>query len=258
MSARPRLRELRLDLTAAAAIGDFESLQFALDGIRALDDSDLPPTELVGMGTLLEIAPEPQLVELAKDTDPAIRAIAAAALGGRFLAHPDEKPSMINRLADDKNPEVARTLGRRLALAKRPENRPRLVRLVPNWLISTSNHSALTALLVLPACRPDPDVILKLLGDQDGRTEYDVRWGLVHCLAELAAQDHPQTVLELLAGWAERDDPNVWVITRAVSGAWAQAHRAAALTILEQLVRTKGQLRPIERAMQRLQFDNPS
>jgi hypothetical protein len=258
MKTRQRLQELRLDLTAAAAIGDLDSLHYALDSVRALDDAQLPPAELVNLGILLEAAPTAQLISLAQDPDPAVRALAASGMGGRFLADDSASAKNLDILVVDPHPEVARTLGRRLARFKRTENRGRLLDLLINWLTLESEHADMAALLVLPACHPEPGEMVSALAELDGRTDLEVRSGLVDCLASLAGQAHPQTVLSILAGWADREDPNVWVITRSLSGSWAQSYREAGIAILETLVRQQGRIRPIDRALQRLEFDKPS
>jgi hypothetical protein len=58
-------------------------------------------------------------------------------------------------------------------------------------------------------------------------------------------------VLDLLVIWASREEPNTWVITRAASAGWSQAHSERFVQILKQLEARTGEKRAITRALER-------
>ena len=95
------LLELLTDLKAAARLGHPEALETALDAVRALAESDLPPTALVPLGRALELAPASVLRPLQTDPDPAVRALAAVGLAGHYLLGKNATPEDLLIPADD-------------------------------------------------------------------------------------------------------------------------------------------------------------
>lgn len=278
----PTLRELLTDLKAAALIGHPESLASALDGVRALDDEQLPTSALLPLGRALTPLPAKTLKPLYVDDDPAIRAVVSVALGERYLQGKDVTPADLDILADDPNAEVITALARALTefTPARPE---KLAPLVETWLKpanqptnqpsskptnkpaskpgnqqaqkssnpQTLQSQTLPALLLLPHL-PLSFSLFPLLDPLDTLEDHDLREGLVTCLSTLVEKGRAEIVLDLLAEWTKRPTPNTWLITRALSASWAQSHREQAVGILNDLAAHTGMTRPIVRALDKL------
>lgn len=268
----PRLRELLTDLKAAALIGHPDSLQTALDGVRALDDDQLPPSALLPLGRALTSLPADALPPLLHDPDPAIRALAAVALGERYMLGADLSPDDLHHPAADPNPEVRAALARALTEFIPPQ-RGKLEPLVNAWLrhnppphpaanggkeggsrkqTEIDKGAALrtshTALFLLPHLPTPP---LDRLNPFDAVEDHGIRDALVACLTALAEKGHAAPVLDLLSEWAARPKPNVWIITRTLSASWAQNHAAQATRTLRALAAQTGMIRPIIRTLER-------
>lgn len=248
----PLLRELLTDLKAAALIGHPDTLQSALDGVRELDDDDLPTSALVPLGRALTPLPAKTLKPLFVDDDPAIRALVSVALGerymhGRDVALPDLHPS-----AKDPNPEVRAALARAL-IEFAPHHPDKITPLLDAWLQpptpeGTAPRPLIPALILFPfsPAPPFPRLIpLDIIEDHDFRDT------LITCLSTLAEKGYAAPVFDLLSQWIARPEPNVWVITHALSASWAQAHHEQAIRTLETLAEKAGMIRPILRALER-------
>lgn len=285
----PHLRELLTDLKAAALIGHPESVQSALDGVRAVDDEQLPPSALVPLGRALTPLPAKTLKPLFVDDDPAIRALVSVALGERYMQEKDVTPQDLDILAEDPNPEVRAALARAL-LEFSPSRPEKIAPLVEAWLKSAnrqagkpvvsnvepsanqqtrgeqsqtiSNSSTtlrtsqqspnlpmLHAALLLIPSSPLPP--FSLLSPLDSIEDHDLRETLVTCLSTLAEKGHAAQVIDLLTEWANRPKTNVWLLTRALSASWAQSHAERATHILNDLAAQVGMIRPIVRALEK-------
>ncbi|GAB4581802.1 MAG: hypothetical protein Fur0022_45520 [Anaerolineales bacterium] len=247
----PLLRELLTDLKAAALIGHPDSLQSALDGIRALDDDQLPPSALLPLGRALTPLPAKTLKPLFVDDDPAIRAVVSVALGERYMQGKDVTAQDLGIPAEDPNPEVRTALARAL-IEFTPPRPEKFTPLVESWLQPPQNGVAplpsLPALFLLPQLSPAP---FHLFSDYDSVEDHALRDVLLTCLNTLAEKGHTAAVLDLLSKWAARPKPNVWVITRALSASWAQHYPEQATRILNTLAAQAGMIRPIVRALER-------
>jgi hypothetical protein len=249
----PLLRELLTDLKAAALIGHPESLTSALDGIRALDDDQLPPSALVPLGRALTPLPAQTLKPLYVDDDPAIRALVSVALGERYMQGKEVSATDLGILAEDPNPEVRAALARALIefTPARPEKLPPLIEawLKPAQQTNKSpNPQIHPALLLLPFSPLPP---FDRLTPLDLLEDHDLRDTLLLCVNTLAEKGYAAPVLDLLATWAARPTPNVWLLTRALSASWTLAHREQATRILQELAKQAGMIRPIVRALER-------
>ncbi len=258
---KSHVRELLTDLKAAATIGHLESVQNALDGIRAQPDAAIPPSSLFPLGTVLaRLSPE-NLKSLAQDEDPAIRLIAAIALGKRYMLREDVKPEDLLTSADDPNAEVRNALSRSLTnLESGVSAAQKLLPLTEVWLRKGSPNLIQTSLQILPACLPAEDSrtealsldrLYALLQPLHTAPDHDLRAALVENLNKLAEGGMAETILRLLSEWAEDLNPNMWVITRTLSASWAQKHSPTAVDIFHKLARQKGLIRPIARALAR-------
>ena len=112
----PLLRELLTDLKAAALIGHPDSLTSALDGVRALDDEQLPPSALVPLGRALTPLPAKTLKPLFVDDDPAIRALVSVALGERYMQGKDVTAQDLGSLHSSKRGSNPQKMVLRLSL----------------------------------------------------------------------------------------------------------------------------------------------
>jgi hypothetical protein len=252
----PTLRELLTDLKAAALIGHPESLASALDGIRALDDEQLPPSTLLPLGRALTPLPAKTLKPLYVDDDPAIRALVSIALGERYMQGKDVTSTDLEIIAEDPNPEVGTALARAL-IEFTPSHLEKLNPLIQSWLAppgkSTSQQTSkspkpqiLPALLLLPFSPHPPGALLApLVASED----HDLREALVTCLSTLAEKGHPDPVFDLLTEWATQPKPNLWLITRTLSSSWAQAHPEKSIRLLNDLAAQAGMIRPIVRTL---------
>lgn len=256
----PHLRELVTDLKAAVLIGHPDSLQSALDGVRALEDDQLPPSALVPLGQTLTPLPAKTLQPLLKDPDPAIRALASVALGERYLQGKDVTAQDLDIPAEDPNPEVRAALARAL-MEFTPPRPEKLASLVESWFSASGTgvpdykqHSIHPALLLFPHLPFSP---FHFLSPLDSLEDHDLRDTLVSCLNTLAEKGHTALVLDLLSQWATHSKPNVWIITRALSASWARAYREQAVQILNNLAAQAGMIRPIVRALERHKSDAP-
>ncbi len=248
----PAIRELLLDLKAALLIGDPESLQTALEGVRRLPDDQIPPAALPDLGRALAGLPHERLRPLSTDRDPAIRAIGAAALAERFGQEADEPVESLHALAGDPNPIVRQTLAQALTAADPGPEAAYLLPLAQSWLEDSDENRVRTGLELLPACDPDAGQLVRLLGPLAERPDHTFRAALVDCLNRLAQAGQADAVLELLLGWAGEPQPNLWVITRTLSASWAVDHARAARRILKELANRAGSRRAILRALDRL------
>ncbi len=251
---KPRLRELLTDLKAAARIGHPDALAAALDRVRATPDEALPPDDLLPLGRALARLPVKSLRPLLHDPDPAVCGLAAVALAERYLQGLDAIPGDLTPAARHPNPEIRRTLARSLASSAHasPE---KLRPLAEKWLAAAGKKAARlqsTGLMLFPACQPSPESIHTLLSPLQREESRAVRAALVECLSALAGRGDAESVLGLLHDWARQPDPNVWVITRALSASWAQEHAARAVAILRRLAANAGPSRAVARAVGRL------
>ena len=111
------IRELATDLKAAVLIGDQESLFFALNGVRALDDDALSVNNLLLLGKAVRALPMNTLKELLTDVDPAVRGVAAVGLAGSFGSGKDPKAKFLRRSASDPHAAVREAFAEALAAA---------------------------------------------------------------------------------------------------------------------------------------------
>jgi hypothetical protein len=94
---------------------------------------------------------------------------------------------------------------------------------------------------------------LERLATADLEQDHGFRHDLVDTLNRLAENGLDGPVLDLLATWVARAEPNTWLVTRVVSAGWAQEHSARCLAILNNLQEQTGEKRAIARARERHQ-----
>lgn len=240
------LRELLTDLKAAVIIGDPESVHLALERIRSAPDDSVPPSAMHPLGEVLARLPLEQLLPLLDDEDTLIRgmaAVAAAHLHQTGGAIPEEA---LLFAADDPAEEVRSALAD--VLAGDPAQAGRLA---ADWLTNASTPVQQTGLAMIQRLPRLDAQLLALLEPLDSAEAHDFRAQLVETVSALGETDRHRFALDLLDTWAGRPDPNIWVITRALSAAWSQEHSAEAVRILNKLAGTAGEIRSIQRARER-------
>ena len=251
---KPILRECLTDLKAAVRIGHPDAVQSALDNLRSLPDELVPPNDLPALGIALVPLPIHMLTDLFNDPDPAIRALASIALGEHYLSQKDVQPGALTPAANDPNPEVRRVFAQFLlkSINQFYDKEPafeRLHQLVLTWANSKFPIITETALQILTGLSLSAEEVYQYLEPLDKFTEHHVRAELVQCLNTLGDRGYQETIFFILTTWSQRSEPNVWVITRALSGSWAQANSERAVLILNQLAKQIGQIRAIKRAL---------
>lgn len=240
------LRELLADLKAATLIGAPESVQAVLDEVRAASEDALPPSAIQPLGEALARLPIHELLPLLEDEDALLRAAAAVAAARRRLNGDDVPTDALLFAADDSSPEVRAALGS--VLSERPEL---AAPLAADWLNNPSMNVQQTGLAVLCRLPDPPSQILQLIQPFDSAEDHDFRSDLVDAVSAAAGNGAAAEVLALLELWAARPEPNVWVITRALSASWALDHSPTALHVLDRLAQTLGEVRSIQRARAR-------
>ncbi len=140
---RDDLRELLVDVRAAARLGDAESIGIALAGLldwpEVAGNPDMEPAFVsqvlapVGAALAAPGVPTNLLLGMAQDSQAAFRALAAAALCSRALAGDTPACRTLNDLANDHRPEVRQAI----AIALRPQRaEPAAQTLLAEWAAS--------------------------------------------------------------------------------------------------------------------------
>ncbi len=186
----------------------------------------------------------------------ALRAVAAVALGARYLQGLPAGPRDLARAAKDPRAEVRWAL--QATLRRHAQAHPqRLLDLLSDWLTVVhpprSPRQVAVALRVLPALASTfPAEALSLAAAQRQAEHPEAQKALAACLRELAQAGQAPAVLDLLKRWAEDPSPPLFVIGQTLSGRWAQAHRAQAQAILDALEARYGPRRPLANARKAL------
>ena len=240
------LREILTDLKAAALIGDPDSIFAAIEQIRATDEEDLPPSALVPLGEALTKLDPGYYIPLLGDDDAAVRGAGAAAAALAWIAGKNIDRGALDFVADDPALEVRAALAQ--ALGRSPE---KSAGLIDAWLDAGSDTTRQTALQLLAHLPGAGNVAMRKIEALDSVEDHEFRSVLVETLNALATRGHAEAVLALLRTWAERPEPNVWLITRALSASWSKNHSPAAVGVLKRLAETTGEIRPVLRALER-------
>jgi hypothetical protein len=247
---KPEIRALLTDLKAAALIGVRDSVFSVLHQMRGIGEETLPTADLLPLALALSPLPAADLRSLAQDADPAIRALAAGALGAQFALGGKITLSDLTIPARDPSPEVRLTLVG--GLTHRAGAPPvDFLPLVEAWLSPASVRTLHTGLLLLPRAAPPAEKLPALLAPLHATPDHDLRAALVASLTALAGQGYAAALLDLLENWAAQPAPNTWLLTRALSANWTFDHSARARAILQKLADNAGALRAVRRALER-------
>ena len=164
-----------------------------------------------------------------------MRAICASALARRYLLGKDVSPQEIRTPGQDARSDVRAALG--VTLRDVGEAAPeRLLPLMDHWLKAKSPRLRHTALLFIPIlAESHADAIIRHIHPLAVDDDRDVRAALVDALQTLAEHGMAPAVLELFSHWSASPTPNVWVITRTLSHAWAVEYPQEIESILRAL-----------------------
>ena len=244
---KSNIRQLLADLKAAALIGDPDALAAVLAGVRRIPDSDLAPSTLVPLGTSLAALDVDLLAPWFLDPDAAVRGITAAALGAAYAQGREVPMEILYAAAADPAGEVRAAFVETVSTSADPVRE-----LVEMLLLEEEMQLVESGLEILGRTGVKSERIFETMAGLDSVPDHDVRSALVTALAGLANLGWEAKILEWLDSWAGRETPNVWVITRAASSTWAQAHSDRVLAVLDKLAGSVGRIRPIKRATARL------
>ncbi len=258
---KSKIRQILGNLKAAVRLGLSDTVTLALDGLRAQPqvaaNDHLSAGHLDQLvrpaGDILSRLPADQLLPLVNDTLATLRAMGAVALAQRFFSGEDVNQSVLLVPGKDPRPEVRIALGETLRNVGEA-NPERLLRLVETWLGASSPKLRATALVALPALTESRGKeIINLLKPFKEDQDHDVRAALVEALQTIAQKDLAKATLSLLEDWSTEPHPNVWVITRTLSGSWSAAYPEEVEALLRNLHAKVGQTKSITNALKALE-----
>ena len=255
------LRELLTDLKAAARIGHVEALNTALDAVAQWEpvaanqnmEARFIEQDVLPLGAALDapLVQDEWLGELAEATLAALRAMSAVALAHRYASGNQIVDNHLLTLSKDERDDVRQTLV--IALQRSEGDTLSLAR---DWLEAASPRTRAVGLRLLS--NVEAETALPLLDEAHQEEDPDVRRALVDTLLETASSGHGEEVMQLLAKWAEEELPNVWVITKTLSGSWVVAHIEEAEAILDKLTEDGSDAKRVESARKALARHNHS
>jgi len=156
---KTEIHDLLIDLKAAVAIGQPESIRAAISGLYTLPDvasnrrlrASFVLQNLVPLGEQLGKArlPEAFFETLLQDPHAAIRAIAASALCIRFTNGNSEAGDSLQKAGLDERSEVRAAIAATLAKTLAASNAGSIIRLCETWLKHPSHKLQETARTVL-------------------------------------------------------------------------------------------------------------
>jgi hypothetical protein len=253
------IRNLVIDIKAAARIGHAESVWLALEGLFELPQTAanaqmnqtfierviLPVGEALVSPNLKTSVIKP----LANEPYAALRAVTAVALAHRYFMHDDVKMKYLKILGRDSRADVRLAL--QLALAQAGAQQPeKLCDIAEKWLAANSPRQQAIAILLLAGL---PDRALPFFQSFPVSANPEVRRALVDALTALALNRKQAEVLDLLKIWTEETQNNVWLIAKTLSSSWAAAHAHQALEIVANLARQHGPEKQLINTLKALQ-----
>jgi len=251
------IHELVTDLKAAARIGRADTLNLALDAVAQWDrlaanqnmDASFIQQAILPLGTALSspLVKRSWLRELADAPLAALRAISAVALSNLYLTDEPSVSTDLQSLSKDERADVRLSLV--AALRQAPgDHDARLLRLAQAWHTASSPRTRATALQLLANATFEAALpVLIAAHTEDNR---EVRRALVDTLLEMAAAGNGQAIIQLLSDWAKEPSPNVWIITKTLSGSWVMIHLEEARAILNTLSADRANAKRIARVNQ--------
>lgn len=256
------IRDIITDLKAAVRIGHPDSIQAALEGLRALPEvasnqtlsDDFLAKVLLPLGEILSNPRLPMDIidPLRQDSSTAMRALAAITLSLRYQQGGDLKPELLTRLANDSRSDVRAALVIGLSYPS-GGHQEQVTVLAAEWLNSDLIRLQQTALqLIANLSSTKSEDFISWLAPFGLSSNPDTNADLVAALDHLAQNGQAHRVLSLLEDWAQAIQPNSWVISRNLSASWAAAEVDSALNILHQLALKDAPPKQIVNALQAL------
>ena len=256
------IRAIITDLKAAVRIGHPESIQAALDGLRALPEvssnqalhEDFVSKAIVPMGIILSTPQLPFAIitSLESDALAAIRAVAAAAYAVRYVVDESTAVEDLARWSNEPRAEVraAFRLGILHSVDQRPE---RALSLVSFCLASDSPRLQQLGLQIVAGFPEEHCAeVIPMLSSLNSELDPDINTDLVNAMNALANNRYAEGILSTLSDWIQANKYSAWVVTRTLSSSWAAEEPQAALGILRQLALQNGAHKQIVNALRAL------
>jgi len=258
---KSQIREFLGNLKAAVRLGHSDAVGIAFDNLRSFPEvaandhlSDGHLDQLIRpAGDIVSRLSADQLLHLVEDPLTTLRAIGAVALAKRFFIRKDVNQSNLQLSGKDPRPEVRTALGETIREVGEayPEH---LLQLLESWLGDPSPKIRATTLIAIPALAPSQgENVISLLEPLKNDEDRHVRLALVNALQAIAQRDLAEPILNLLTDWSTDKHPNVWVITRTLSGSWAASHPHQAAAIIKILYTKVGETKNITNALRALE-----
>ena len=256
------IRAIITDLKAAVRIGHPESIQAALDGLRALPEvssnqalhEDFVSKAIVPMGIILSTPQLPFAIitSLESDALAAIRAVAAAAYAVRYVVDESTAVEDLARWSNEPRAEVraAFRLGILHSVDQRPE---RALSLVSFCLASDSPRLQQLGLQIVAGFPEEHCAeVIPMLSSLNSELDPDINTDLVNAMNALANNRYAEGILSTLSDWIQANKYSAWVVTRTLSSSWAAQEPQAVLGILRQLALHNGAHKQIVSALRAL------
>ena len=257
------IQHLVIDLKAAIAIGRLESIQVALNGLRAIPEiasnqrlsTSFVKQNLIPIGEILggEKVPHTFLNSLLNDPYAAIRAVAAISLAVRFCNNPTANQNLLKQAGLDKRKEVRTSLSLEL-LEKSHAYRNNFLLLCQDWLTSPSSKLNEIALTVLPnLTKQNIKTIKPLLFKLAKNPDSNIKESLANALIRIANQSQARLVLDVLDELVTITPPDLWLISRILSSPWVAKYADRAQRIVKRLESQIGRTREVMKLQKTLQ-----
>ncbi|MCH7480976.1 MAG: hypothetical protein IIC79_06255 [Chloroflexi bacterium] len=255
-------RTVLTDLKAAVRIGHPESIQAALDGLRALPEvssnqtlhEDFVSKAIVPMGIILSTPrlPFAIITSLEGDALAAIRAVAAAAYAVRYVEDESTAVDDLARWSNEPRAEVRAAF--RLGILHSVDQRPRRALSLVSFCLASESPRLRQLGLQIIAGLPEEHcaAVIPILSSLNSESDPDINTDLVNAMNALANKGYAMDIISLLNDWIHADKYRSWVVTRTLSSSWAAEEPQAALGILRQLALQNGAHKQIVSALRAL------
>ena len=256
------IRAVITDLKAAARIGHPDSIQAALDSLRALPQVSSNQTlsdefiskAILPMGIIIAKSrlSIDLITSLADDPLTALRALSAAAFAVRYLEDDSISVEDLTRWMNESRAEVLAALryGILHSVEKQPE---RVLSLVSLCLASDSPHLLQIGLRFVVSLPVEQCAgVIPMLSSLNSDSDPDINSDLADALNALANKGFTMDIMSILSEWTRAKTGSLWVITRTLSSSWAAGEPQTALGILRQFVLQNGAHKQIISALRAL------
>lgn len=254
------LKQLLRDLQVAAMLNHPQAVDVALNGLLEIPGvasndrmSDHTIDHIVlPVGEILAALRAPLLRPLSTHPLAIGRAVGGVALAHRLTKQTDTTLKDLGRPASDPRQDVRLALGKAL-LGLSTAYPTKIFELAKSWLAQLGSRLRYTALVFLPGLAPSYKAqLLDLVSGLDEDPDRDVRAALVAALNAITRHALSAPVIDLLALWSNKSQPNTWVISRILSASWASEHPFEVKSILRTIQAKTGESGDIQHALKAL------